>query len=652
MNSSSYGQPILWSVRQARNFTLTLFVIMVGIKTALIVSEPAIALKPLEWFLIWPAMSFQHVIMASLIFGLYLGLFYLSTKNRPLRYGALGLVGVLQAVLPFLYISSLRVAHIIGGFTTFEMTEADSEGAVFIHELLDKGNLPYTVSGGILSVAAVLIPWLLRRRRGFWPKRLTTKITVMVLGCWLGIGMLSEHFISSYISVAAEDPVIYYFADMVEKKILNEWLPQTDVESSYPREPLFGDRAIQKTRKAFSGLEAWRKTNKNVILVVMESFPAAQSSFMGSVKTVKGETRDTTPNIRNLMKNGLLLKNHYSVHPTSMNSLFSINCSLYPDPGGGTITNINPKIPCHSISEILSKKGYKAALFHSGKFSFWNKLKFFRNRGYSLMQDSKTIPGHKSAHRFAWGIDEMVTAKAVVKYIEKNKDRPFFIQYIPVFPHAPYDAPPGKHAIFPNDKDINKYHNTVRYADSAMQIIIKGLKKQKLFDDTLLIFVGDHGEAFYEHPGNRVHSIYAYEENVHVAAAMSNPLLFPKGRVTIDRITSHIDLLPTIADLVGAPQSPIWHGYSLLKDRTSPLAYFYANWGPKILGMRDGRYKVMWETNKNTYEIYDIEKDPREKKNLKDKLKNRLGTYRESLQKWKSYHIKTIANVGKDKTKN
>ena len=81
-----------------------------------------------------------------------------------------------------------------------------------------------------------------------------------------------------------------------------------------------------------------------------------------------------------------------------------------------------------------------------------------------------------------------------------------------------YEAPNG--GPFPENDELGRYHNALHTGDAALGTFICGLKQRQLLDNTLLIFCGDHGEAFGQHDGNFGHTLFIYEENVHV------PLLF------------------------------------------------------------------------------------------------------------------------------
>ncbi len=633
------------SAGAARRWTAAIVLVFIGIKVALFVSEKGIRLEHWEWLLVPFAITYQHIMMALPIFVIYFLIFFLGTRWRPLRYAAIGIVSLCQLVLTLLHIASLRVAHILGSFPTFEMTDADSEGSVFTAEILAPENLKYVIPALAAAAAAIALPLLLRRY-SFRPKWRPNLTILMGFLLFIGIGMASERGIKSYLGVANADPVVFYFADLAEKRMGMGWLRYETAGQMFATEAIYGPRQTVPTKSLFGNLEAFRKTNMNVVLIVMESLPVKQASFMRPVR-VNGQVRDTLPNLRKMRRHMLTMENHYSVHPSSMNALFSIGCSLYPYPAGGTITNVNPRIPCRSISEVFGDLGYQTALFHTGRFSFWKKRKFYDNRGFKVMRDATNMPGYKKAKKFHWGIDELVTADAVAKFIQTNKEVPFFIQYLVLFPHAPYDYPEGDYATFPNQTKQDKYHNSLRYVDAALKRVTDQLRQLKLLKDTLIAVVGDHGEAFNEHKGNRVHSIFIYEENIHVPFALFNPILFDH-HVETKKITSHIDILPTIADIVGGARGEYWQGTSLLRDSPSPMAYFFANFGQKILGLRDGPFKVLWNTRKGDWEMYNLEKDQREKNNLAETFNGRIPAYRKALSTWESYQSKLIRTLGKE----
>jgi len=82
----------------------------------------------------------------------------------------------------------------------------------------------------------------------------------------------------------------------------------------------------------------------------------------------------------------------------------------------------------------------------------------------------------------------------------------FFLTYLPVAGHHPYDSP--EPSPFPEQEDSDRYQNALHYADSALGSLIQGLRERGLYDRTLFVIFGDHGQAFGQHEGNYGHSLF------------------------------------------------------------------------------------------------------------------------------------------------
>ncbi len=101
---------------------------------------------------------------------------------------------------------------------------------------------------------------------------------------------------------------------------------------------------------------------------------------------------------------------------------------------------------------------------------------------------------------------------------------------------------------------LNFYGNLMRSSDNYVVEVLDRLEKHDLLDDTLIIRTSDHGEMGLSHGGLRQKNFNFYEETLKVPLVYSNPKMFPRP-VTSDALVSHVDLLPTLATLAGAPAS-------------------------------------------------------------------------------------------------
>ncbi len=190
---------------------------------------------------------------------------------------------------------------------------------------------------------------------------------------------------------------------------------------------------------------------------------------------------------------------------------------------------------------------------------------------------------------------------------------------------------------------LNYYGNLMRSSDAYLSTVLDTLEKTGLFDDTLVIRTADHGEMGLAHGGLRQKNFNFYEESLRVPLVYSNPKLFPKPRNT-DALVSHVDFLPTLASLAAAPESARadWEGvdYSSLvlrpKSKRKPQKYVVFTYDdyqsgqksppyPKppnhIVSIRERRWKLakyydVDHTVKPQWEMYDLQRDPNERRNI------------------------------------
>jgi choline-sulfatase len=189
----------------------------------------------------------------------------------------------------------------------------------------------------------------------------------------------------------------------------------------------------------------------------------------------------------------------------------------------------------------------------------------------------------------------------------------------------------------------------MKSSDAYLVKVLDTLAKNGLLDNTLVIATADHGEMGTAHGGMRQKNFNFYQEATRVPLVYSNPRLFKKPR-TSDALVSHVDFLPTLASLVGAPADArdSWQGvdYSdqiLSRSPKPPQSYTvftYDDWqsgqshGPypdppnHIVGIHEQRYKLAryYDADGDVpdqWEMYDLKTDPLERINLAYKLHKR-----------------------------
>jgi arylsulfatase A-like enzyme len=251
-----------------------------------------------------------------------------------------------------------------------------------------------------------------------------------------------------------------------------------------------------------------------------------------------------------------------------------------------------------------------------------------RGRGYQTLEDAGNIGGD---HESSFGIDEPSTVRRILRWIDAAPgDRPFLVSYLPIAGHHPYETPEA--GPFSTDREIDCYRNALHYSDAALGQLIDGLRRRGLYDKTLFVIFGDHGEAFGQHPGNFGHTLFIHEENIRVPYVIAAPGLIHEA-VRIHRVASLVDTAPTILDLLGYSVPNGYQGRSLLDGQTN-IALLCTDYSLGFLGLRDGRWKAIYQLESNQTQLYDLENDPDETRDLAARFPEQVEAYRNHLQHW------------------
>jgi arylsulfatase A-like enzyme len=141
------------------------------------------------------------------------------------------------------------------------------------------------------------------------------------------------------------------------------------------------------------------------------------------------------------------------------------------------------------------------------------------------------------------------------------------------------------------------------------------------------------------------HGTALYQESVNVPCILWNPTLFAPGARN-DMIGAHVDLNPTIFDVLGIAPPSDWQGTSLFDPSHPQRAYFSCNTGNLLEGVRDGNEKFIYNMTLGGEELYDLHTDPAEQFNIAGRWPDRCHTYRQRLASWALFerdHLKALA---------
>jgi len=342
---------------------------------------------------------------------------------------------------------------------------------------------------------------------------------------------------------------------------------------------------------------------------------------------LEGE-RATPRLLETIEKYGALdLPHYYSTYHKSIAAIFSMTCADYPPPDAKNIMEVNPRIDCGAVPEVMAKHGVHPGLFHGGDFGFYDKLQLLGMRGFEVQKDARSLAGG-GAWDNEWGIDDRVVVDALLQWIDTiPADERFFAVVIPIAAHYPYDIPPDVKPAYPGTSSKARFLSAVHFLDEGYGRLVQGLVERGRLDETALVYLADHGETVGERPRAQAGRRMAYEPSLHVPFTIVAPSLW-KTRQTLPRVGSHVDLLPTMLDLMGLPADARHLGRSLVADDFQPRRVFIgASNGPKYVGFVDGRTKFIVGRASGVRELYDLERDPDETDNLADDFPEKVDRY-------------------------
>ena len=353
-----------------------------------------------------------------------------------------------------------------------------------------------------------------------------------------------------------------------------------------------------------------------------------------------------TPNIMRYQSEGMAFVNAYAHVPASNFFLVTLLAGMVPDLTRESMSEGLDAESLHTLSEELALRGFRTGFFNSSDNRFQNTEAFAKEVGFELVQDYRdwdcadgVYETPEFADQFLNTSNDHCTVAALTAWIKRDPDRPFFAVMRTGMSHYPY-YPGNSPQSFVEDEVLNNYLNAISVSDAAFGQLMASLEAQGLAGSTLVIVLGDHGEAFGEH-GTRGHASGLYEENVHVPLLFVNPVAFNGSRV--NQIVGLSELAPTIADLLEIKPSPYWQAGSVFAPERPDGVFFFSPWNGFPIGYRQGDRKFIYSANTGESWLFDLASDPAETLNLALQDKDAEAVGRQVVADWIAYHTGWIS---------
>ncbi|MBK9386187.1 MAG: sulfatase [Planctomycetes bacterium] len=350
-----------------------------------------------------------------------------------------------------------------------------------------------------------------------------------------------------------------------------------------------------------------------------------------------GNARATSPVLDELAARGVLVEDAFAHAPWTRPSAASMLSSLHPPEHG-----IRSEDPRDILPEavLTLAEHFRAHAFRTAAISENPHVQQATGfgQGFELFLGKPLWQSEP-----AWMLEQ---ARAVLGAVRESKE-PLFLYVHALDPHDPYEpSEEDRRAILgalrSGDADVDAgralrrterllagealssedlqvlrglYEAEVRGADRFVGELLELVREHGLLEDALVLVTSDHGEEFLEHGALR-HGDQLYDESLRVPLLFSGPGLAPRRvRAALAR---HVDLAPTVLELLDLPQPEGWRGRSLapaLRGATQQPAALYAETRWRELGraaLRGERWKLLQDERTGERALFDLSSDPGE----------------------------------------
>lgn len=367
-----------------------------------------------------------------------------------------------------------------------------------------------------------------------------------------------------------EDDAFKYYGKMDTQQIINLVRESTDLSAE---QFVSNEQPSLAMRKA-----TYQGKPKNIVILLQESLGARYVGALGGLPL--------TPNLDAIIQEGWNFNRMYATGTRSVRGIEAVTTGFSPTPARSVVKLGKSQTNFFTAADLLKKKGYHTQFIYGGESHFDNMKSFFLGNGFADMQDFPTFNNPKFVG--AWGAsDEDLYDKADEQFAMLSKqNKPFFSLVFTSSNHSPFDYPDNRITVYNTPKQTRE--NAAKYSDYALGTFIDKAKKSSYWKDTIFVVIADHDSRAY---GNQLVPI----DHFRIPAVIFGGDVKPRQD---DRLTSQIDLLPTLLSLAGIDSVTPMIGHDMTHDidpsKLRAMMQFYKNFA--------------WMDNNNDVVIFQPEK--------------------------------------------
>jgi len=288
-----------------------------------------------------------------------------------------------------------------------------------------------------------------------------------------------------------------------------------------------------------------RKTGLNVLLITIDTLRADRVGFYDPKHPL-------TPAIDRFAADSAVFLRAFAHTPTTLPSHTNILLGMNPA-AHGVHDNANFVVPAGppTLAEYLKSAGYATGAFVGG---FPLDSRFGLGRGFEIYDDDFRAKAGDAGIEAGRERRARTVLDSALAWLA-GKTSPWFLWVHCYDPHDPYTPPEPFLARYGRDP----YDGEVAYTDSVMETLFRYLEDRKLGGRTIVVLTGDHGESLGEH-GETTHGFLASNAVLRIPLIIRSPGEKPR---LISQNVSHVDIFPTVCDILGLKPPASLQGISL-----------------------------------------------------------------------------------------
>jgi arylsulfatase A-like enzyme/Tfp pilus assembly protein PilF len=366
---------------------------------------------------------------------------------------------------------------------------------------------------------------------------------------------------------------------------------------------LFRDQTLAKSSPV-------GKVPPNVVLVTIDTVRADHVGCYGAPDV-------QTPTMDTLASDGIVFDNAIAQVPLTLPSHAVILTGMYPFQNGVQDFTGRPLDKRFAtVTQVFKARGYATGAVVS---AFVLDQSWGLARGFDLYDDAFSPEAYSQRGERAGMVERSgeVTVTRALDWLNKTS-RPFFLWLHLYDPHSPYNPPEP----YRDQYRTHPYDGEIAYADHELGRLITWLKGSRLYDNTLIVVLSDHGESLGEH-GEKEHGFFVYKSTVRIPLIIKPPASAGLRPGRVSRPVETVAVASTLLHLA-RPKDPVptqFHLPDLLATGRQDDSVAYSEtlypfnsfaWSP-LHSLDTGHYRYI---DAPEPELYDLNMDPKETKNL------------------------------------